>query len=151
MTSGHVIGSGGVGYYRILESLEQRVAEKQTRAELAFRDFCERNELPISSDLSTRLPSAEWQTEVGEEPAWLAAYGRAADLLVVGRAREGKTVAMDVLVACLMETGRPMLIASTRSAEPSAGNGRHCMEEPARSCEGGRRVPSYLWKWRTGS
>ncbi len=102
---------GGIGYDRILESLEQDVAARQRTAELAFRDFCEREGLPISSDPTTDLPSAEWRTEIGDEPAWLAEHGRAADLLVVGRAREGEAVAMDVLEPCLMATGRPVLIA----------------------------------------
>lgn len=105
---------GGVGYDRILGSLEQEAAERQKKAELTFRDFCEREKLSISSELSTYLPSAEWRTEVGEEPAWLAEHGRVADLLLVGRAREGETVAMDVLEACVMETGRPVLIAPAK-------------------------------------
>ncbi len=105
---------GGVGYDRIFDSLEHEVTDRQKKAELAFRDFCERAGLSVSSDLSADLPSAEWRTEVGEEPAWLAEHGRAADLLVVGRAREGETVAMDVLEACLMDTGRPVVIAPAR-------------------------------------
>ena len=88
MSSGHVIGGGAVGYYRILELLEDRVAERHRRAELAFRELCDREQLPVSSD--PPLPSAEWSVELGEEPTWLAKYGRAADLLVIGRAREGK-------------------------------------------------------------
>jgi len=103
---------GGVGFDGLLESLEQDAAARQKKAELAFRDFCEREKLSVSSDLSTYLPSAEWRMEVGDEPAWLAEHGRTADLLVVGRAREGESVAMDVLEACLMATGRPVLIAT---------------------------------------
>jgi len=103
---------GGVGFDGLLESLEQDAAARQKKAELAFRDFCEREKLSVSSDLSTYLPSAEWRMEVGDEPAWLAEHGLTADLLVVGRAREGEPVAMDVLEACLMATGRPVLIAT---------------------------------------
>jgi nucleotide-binding universal stress UspA family protein len=103
---------GGVGFDGLLESLEQDAAARQKKAELAFRDFCEREKLSVSSDLSTYLPSAEWRMEVGDEPAWLAEHGRTADLLVVGRAREGEPVAMDILEACLMATGRPVLIAT---------------------------------------
>ena len=103
---------GGVGFDGLLELLEQDAAARQKKAELAFRDFCEREKLSVSSDLSTYLPSAEWRMEVGDEPAWLAEHGRTADLLVVGRAREGEPVAMDVLEACLMATGRPVLIAT---------------------------------------
>ncbi len=63
---------GGVGYDDILASLEQDAAGRQKKAELAFRDFCEREKLAISSDLTTDLPSAEWRMEVGDEPEWLA-------------------------------------------------------------------------------
>ncbi len=105
---------GGAGYGQIFESLEHDVANRQKKAELAFREFCERERLPISSEPSTNLPSAEWRIETGGEPAWLAEHGRAADLLVVGRAREGEAVAVDVLEASLMATGRPVLIAPAK-------------------------------------
>jgi nucleotide-binding universal stress UspA family protein len=121
MSSGHVIGGGAVGYYRILDALEYRVAERHRNAELAFGEFCDREQLLVSSDPSAGLPSAEWSVEIGEEPAWLAKYGRAADLLVIGRAREGKTVAMDVLAAGLMQTGRPMLIVPAKPLDHRSG------------------------------
>jgi nucleotide-binding universal stress UspA family protein len=113
--------SAGIGYDRILQTLEQDVAARQTKAELAFHDFCKREQLPVSSDLATRPPSAEWRTEIGDEPTWLAEHGRAADLVVVGRAREGEPVAMDVLEACLMATGRPVLLAPARVASCVSG------------------------------
>ena len=129
---------GGVSYDRIIETLEEDVATRQKKAERAFHDFCEREQLAVSSDLTTHLPSAEWRTELGDEPTWLAEHGRTADLLVVGRAREGEPVAMDVLEACLMATGRPVLIAPARAPGRVLGNGRHRLEEPARGCQGCR-------------
>lgn len=102
----------GIGYGDILASLEEEAATRKKNAETAFRDFCEREQIPVSADISTALPSAEWRQETGDEPRWLAAHGRAADLLVVGRPRNGEAVAMDVLEAALMETGRPVLVAS---------------------------------------
>ena len=111
----------GIGYGRILESLEQDVAARGKKAQQAFRDFCERERLRISSDPTTDLSSAEWRMEIGDEPAWLAEHGRTADLLVVGRAREGESVAMDILEACLMATGRPMLIAPTSAPSRLSG------------------------------
>jgi nucleotide-binding universal stress UspA family protein len=112
---------GGVGYEGLLESLEKDADARQKQAELAFRDFCEREKLSVSSDLSTYLPSAEWRVEVGDAPTWLAAHGRAADLVVVGRAGEGEAVVMDVLEACLMATGRPMLIAPPKAMAGLSG------------------------------
>jgi nucleotide-binding universal stress UspA family protein len=105
--------SGGAGYDQMLESLERDAAARQKQAETAFRDFCEQRKVPVSSDPATDLPSAELRMETGEEPRWLAAHGRAADLIVMGREREGDDTAMDTLEACLMETGRPVLIAPT--------------------------------------
>ena len=111
----------GIGNGRILKSLEQDVAARRKKAEQAFHDLCERERLTISSGLSTDLPSAEWRVEIGDEPTWLAEHGRTADLVVVGRAREGEPVAMDVLEACLMATGRPVLIAPARAPSRLSG------------------------------
>ena len=102
---------GGIGYGEILETLEQEGASRQKAAELAFRNFCERERVAASAAPSGALPSAELRVETGDEPTWLAEHGRAADLLVVGRMRNGEDVAMDVLEAALMATGRPVLIA----------------------------------------
>jgi nucleotide-binding universal stress UspA family protein len=110
--------SGGAGYDQMLESMERDAAARQKAAETAFRDFCEQQRVPISSDPATDLPSAELRMETGEESTWLTAHGRAADLVVMGREREGDETAMDTLEACLMETGRPVLIAPT-AASPS--------------------------------
>jgi nucleotide-binding universal stress UspA family protein len=114
MASGHVVGGGGLGYYRVLDSLERRVAERRRSAELAFDEFCQREKLLVSSEVTTSLPSAEFVFEVGEAPRVLAKHGRATDLIVLGRAREGARLAWDVLSACLMGTGRPMLIAPAK-------------------------------------
>ena len=112
---------GGIGYGEILESLEQEVTSRQKKAEIAFRDFCERERLSVSADVATTLPSAEWRQETGDEPTWLAEHGRAADLLVVGRARDGEAVAMDMLEAALMGTGRPVLIAPAKPRRRLSG------------------------------
>jgi hypothetical protein len=105
---------GGTGCDQIMESLEQDAAVRQRKAELVFRDFCERERLPISSDPATALPSVEWRMETGDEPTWLAERGRAADLSG-GRTRpRGEAVARDVLEAAVMASGRLVLIAPAR-------------------------------------
>ena len=105
---------GGAGYDAIVRSIEQEVASRQQKAEQAFRSFCEREQLAVSSDPGTAAPSAEWRMETGDEPSWLAEHGRPADLLVVGRARDGEAVDMGMLEAALMSSGRPVLIAPAR-------------------------------------
>jgi nucleotide-binding universal stress UspA family protein len=115
------MGGGGGGYNQIMDSLEQDAAVRQQHAERAFQDFCHREHVPISSDPATNLPSAEWRMETGDEPRWLAERGHTADLLVVGRARDGEPVAMDVLEAALMASGRPVLIAPAKPPTSLSG------------------------------
>ena len=95
---------GALGYTEMLETLEQEAAARQKKAELAFRDFCESERLLVTADLSAGLPSADWRTETGDEPHWVAEHGRVADLVVVGRSRDGEAVAIDILEAALMGT-----------------------------------------------
>jgi nucleotide-binding universal stress UspA family protein len=112
---------GGGGYNQIIESLEQDAASQQQKAERNFHEFCERERLTVSCEPGTDLPSAEWRIETGDEATWLAAHGQAADLLVIGRTREGEGVAMDRLEASLMATGRPVLIAPARAPGKTSG------------------------------
>jgi len=112
---------GGIGYGEILETLEQEVTNRQKSAETAFHDFCARERIPVTADPTTTLPSAEWRIETGDEPTWLATHGRAADLLVVGREREGEPVAMDILEAALIATGRPVLITPPQARRELSG------------------------------
>jgi nucleotide-binding universal stress UspA family protein len=107
--------AGGIGYGEMVELFEREVASRQKKAELAFRDLCERERLPVTADPNAALPSAEWRLETGDEPAWLTEHGRAADLLVIGRAREGEVLAIDMLEAALVGTGRPVLIAPPKA------------------------------------
>jgi nucleotide-binding universal stress UspA family protein len=111
----------GTGYDQIISSLEQDVAEREKKAEVLFREFCQREGMTISSEASIHQASAEWSTETGEESESLARHGRAADLVVMGRARGGRIVAMDVLEATLMTTGRPVLIASAKAPSRLSG------------------------------
>ena len=47
---------GGIGFGQLLETLAQEVAGRQKKAELAFRDFCERERLLVSADPQAVLP-----------------------------------------------------------------------------------------------
>jgi nucleotide-binding universal stress UspA family protein len=112
---------GGLGYTEMLETLEQEAAARQKKAELAFRDFCESERIMVTADPSAGLPSADWRTETGDEPHWVAEHGRVADLVVVGRSRGGDAVAIDILEAALMGTGRPVLIAPAETRRQLSG------------------------------
>jgi hypothetical protein len=127
----------GVNYTQIAEALEQEAIAERRKAKQAVRLFCAAEQLELSDDMERRRPTAEWQTEIGDEPSCLAARARAADLLVLGRFGEDGTVATDVLEACLMTTGRPMVIASAKADYHAAGLS-HRTSLPAKL----REVPS---------
>ena len=109
---------GGAGYDDIIGSLEQDAASRLAKTERTFRDYCAREKIATDGAPGANGVTAELRNEVGEEPAWLAEHGRAADLVVVGREREGEAVAMEVMEAALMATGRPVLLAP--AAAPAA-------------------------------
>ena len=108
---------GGAGYDDIIGSLERDAATRLAKTERTFRDYCTREQIAIDGAPGSGGVTAELRNEMGEEPAWLAEHGRAADLVVLGREREGEAIAMDVLEAALMATGRPIMLAP--AAPPS--------------------------------
>ncbi len=112
---------GGVAYDQILQSLEQEVTARQRKAELAIHSFCERAALSISNDCSINHATAELRTETGDGSMCFAEHGRTADLLVVGRSRYGETIDMGMLQACLMTSGRPMLISPPKAPTSLSG------------------------------
>jgi nucleotide-binding universal stress UspA family protein len=98
----------------LLDELEQDARRREAAAHDAFTRFCEGAGLVVPGAPSAGpggALSAEWHVESGEEPTWMAAYGRAADLIVAVRAPNPEAVGRSTLEAVLFETGRPLLIA----------------------------------------
>jgi nucleotide-binding universal stress UspA family protein len=112
---------GGAAYGDLFASLEREAAARQTSTERQVREFCAREQIAFVSAPGTAATTAEWLTEIGDEPTWLSEHGRMADLLVIGRSREGEPIAMDVLEAALMATGRPVLLAPSKPLRAVGG------------------------------
>ncbi len=112
---------GGSGVEQIIETLDRDVTARQDKAQRDVREFCASEQIEISDALIADRTSAEWRVETGDELVWLGEHGRAADLVVVGRVREGEAVAIDVLEAALLGTGRPVLIAARKSPRVGVG------------------------------
>jgi nucleotide-binding universal stress UspA family protein len=112
--------SGGTGFEQTIDTMEQDAAARQERAEQEVHAFCQREGLRLAAAPDGDGVSAELRVEVGDEADWLAEHGRTADLLVIGRPREDEPVAMDLLEAALLDTGRPVLIAPA-ATPPSIG------------------------------
>jgi nucleotide-binding universal stress UspA family protein len=103
---------GGSGIAELAEALEREVIARQDRAKAAVESFCKSSQIVISPGPVDRSITAQWREVLGNEANQLAKAGRAADLLVMGRAW-GESSA-DVLNSVLMEAGRPLLIAPPR-------------------------------------
>lgn len=107
MTSGGI--GGGAVVQEVIDRMDAESAAAEKRAWSAFGALCEANGIATTGSASGL--SAELAVETGSEPQWLAEYGRFADLIVVGRQREGRESEIELLEAALLDTGRPLLIA----------------------------------------
>jgi nucleotide-binding universal stress UspA family protein len=119
MTAGGIGGGGAV--QSVIDRIEEDSRNREKKAWAAFTGFCTAQGLPTGGSAPGTGLSADMVVETGNEGQWLAEYGRFADLVVVGRVREGEDVAMDVLEAALMDTGKPLLIAPTTPPQTLLG------------------------------
>jgi nucleotide-binding universal stress UspA family protein len=104
----------------LLDRLEAEGEQRERQARRRFDEFCAGEKLAIA-DVPSGLTglSVRWLQQMGREPFWMAEYGRAADLLVIGRPREGEGVAPETLEAAVLESGRPVLIPPTTTMAAS--------------------------------
>jgi nucleotide-binding universal stress UspA family protein len=100
----------------LTEQLEAEADRREAGAKEKFNDFCRREQLALRDVPSAEPgPSAGWRCEVGRERDWVAEYGRAADLIVVGRPADGDGGVSETIEGALLDSGRPLLIPG---AEP---------------------------------
>jgi len=109
MSTGGIGGGGAV--QGVVDKLEAESGQIETRARRSVEDFCARYAIPPAVARPGEGLSAEFTVETGGDAQWISEYGRFADLVVVGRAQPGREMAMEVLEAALMDTGRPLLVA----------------------------------------
>jgi nucleotide-binding universal stress UspA family protein len=112
MSSGGMDG-GGTAMQGTIDGLETDAKAQEQKAWQGFSAFCTAAAIPTSGGEPGAGLSASMSVETGDEAQWLADYGRYADLIVTGRKRGERDVALDVLEAALMDTDRPLLIAPT--------------------------------------
>lgn len=114
-------GSGAALVTGLVERIEEDARAREAAAKQLFQRCCERERLVVADSPKSRPgPSGEWHQETGEEAHWVAEYGRAADLLVIGRPVEDEGVSVDTIETALLSSGRPVLIppASPLTALP---------------------------------
>jgi len=107
-------GSGAAMITGLVDRIEEEARQREERAKQSFERFCERERLTVSTTPSSQAgPSAEWLGEIGEEGYWIAEYGRAADLLVLGHPADDQSLAIDTIEKALLGSGRPVLMVPT--------------------------------------
>jgi nucleotide-binding universal stress UspA family protein len=95
----------------LINRLEQEADERETKANQLFQDFCKGEGLALcDAPPAPPGPSAQWFRQIGAEPYWVTEYGRAADLLVIGRPDADEGVSLDTIEGALVDSGRPLLI-----------------------------------------
>ncbi|CAH2604483.1 Universal stress protein [Rhodovastum atsumiense] len=112
---------GGVAMRGMVDKLDAEARQVEARARQEVGRFCERHGIPRGTPHPGEGLSAEFTVETGSDAQWISEYGRFADLVVVGHAQPGREVAMEVLEAALMDTGRPLLIAPRKVPQTLPG------------------------------
>jgi nucleotide-binding universal stress UspA family protein len=104
-------GGAHANLSNVIARLEQQLDQREKRAEQDFRDFCQRERLQIvDTPTISPAPSAQWHREIGAEAGCITEYGRAADLLILGRPPADDGVSPELLEAALLDSGRPLFI-----------------------------------------
>jgi len=104
-------GGGATMVGSLIARLEEDADQREKKAHQLFQGFCQREALALcESPPAPSGPSAWWFREIGAEPYWVTEYGRAADLLVIGRPGMGGS--LDTIEGALIDSGRPLLIAA---------------------------------------
>jgi nucleotide-binding universal stress UspA family protein len=104
-------GSGAAMVSGLVERIEEEATRREDTARQLFQRFCERERLAIEdTPAGKQSPTAQWLRQTGDEAYWVREYGRAADLLVIGRPADDQGVSIDTIEAALVGTGRPVLI-----------------------------------------
>jgi nucleotide-binding universal stress UspA family protein len=102
-------GGGATTVDSLITRLEEEADQRENKANRLFRSFCQREALALcEAPPAPPGSSAWWFREIGAEPYWVTEYGRAADLLVIGR--PGKSGSLETLEGALIDSGRALLI-----------------------------------------
>lgn len=98
--------SGPSNLDELTEEMERAADAREGKARHLYENFCAAHTPGYGTEPSAGI-SVEWTTQTGAEADLLPLYGRAGDLIVLGRGEERR----DVVDQALVYSGRPVLIA----------------------------------------
>lgn len=103
-----------------LDKLDTEETGREASARATVDRLCRAAKVAIG-DAAAEGRTATFSMETGDAGEWVAAYGRFADLVVVGRETEEPDAALEVIETTLLSSGRPILIANTEGAFAQGG------------------------------
>lgn len=108
------LGMGMPAESDLVTRVQENAVERSKAARAGFDEFCRTRDVPIvETPMALPAISAEYRYECGDEANIVAAYGRAADLVLMPREKGGMAVPV-VAENTLFESGRPLLILGSR-------------------------------------
>lgn len=111
-------GMSGAMVEEMMTTAEQQANERAAAARKAFDEAIARHGAPLAAAPPTEGLSAEWIDETGREEEAVAWRGRLSDVVVVARPEGAAEMpSLMTLNAALMESGRPVLLASPKPVE----------------------------------
>jgi nucleotide-binding universal stress UspA family protein len=116
--AGLAASDGGMtaGIDTMMEQMETLADTRENSAAAAWHAICTQYKIPGADTPGNSGVTGEWASEIGTEADWVAEYGRASDLIVVGRGEEKWGPDYVLMEAALMDTGKPVLIAPNSAA-----------------------------------
>jgi nucleotide-binding universal stress UspA family protein len=94
----------------VIDRMEAEAEATATATRQAVADSLAAAGIALRDEPDGTGPSAQISQETGSQSAWVAQYGRFADLVLMGRGGPDDGAA-ETLEAALMDTGKPLLIA----------------------------------------
>ena len=106
-------GMSGVMVEEMIAAAERQAEERAVAARAMFDAACAAAGVPLAAAPPTSGVTARWREETGHEEDVVARRARVSDLMVFGRPQPDQDLpSLTTLNAALMESGRPVLLAS---------------------------------------
>jgi len=101
----------------LLDVLQETEQKRSERSHKTYDAFCQRENLPEEASSGKNGPSASWKEVIGRESTVLSSQARVHDLTVLGNIADGFGMARAGAGDLCVGSGRPVLLASTKSPE----------------------------------
>jgi nucleotide-binding universal stress UspA family protein len=101
----------------LIADLQKENELRAQRARQAFDQFCKRCDVSLADGLAEKGVAAMWQQFAGDEVETTVREARYHDLVVRGRPDESSALSVSGIGSVLVGSGRPVLVAPTRSPE----------------------------------